>query len=75
MTALVDAYQRRDIVEVERIEKGAHLLTEHDESLHDEFIQTYISDLFTGLRIQHLLDFVRPYARISLTALAEVRYR
>ncbi|WFD34492.1 hypothetical protein MCUN1_001333 [Malassezia cuniculi] len=65
MTALVDAYQRRDIIEAERI------IEENHDSLNDEFIQTYISDLFTGLRTQHLLDFVKPYASISLTTLAE----
>ena len=65
MTALVDAYQRRNIVEAERI------VHEHHQSLQDDFIQTYHSDLFTGLRTQHLLDFVQPYTRISLATLAD----
>ena len=39
--------------------------------MNDEFIQEYIADLLKTIRTQVLLQVVRPYTRISLTALSK----
>lgn len=68
MTSLVDAYQRRDIQEAERIVEENHAtLTE------DEFISEFIADVLKELRIQYLIDVVRPYGSIQLATLSRVR--
>ncbi|WFD40403.1 uncharacterized protein MJAP1_003389 [Malassezia japonica] len=67
MTSLVDAYQRRDIQEAERIVEENHAtLTE------DEFISEFIADVLKELRIQYLIDVVRPYGSIQLATLSRV---
>mgnify|MGYP002758982076 FL=1 len=68
MTALVEAYQQRDVQKAERI-----VLENHDTLTNDAFIQEFISDVLKGLRIQYLLDLVRPYGSVKLSMLAEVR--
>lgn len=65
MTNLVGAYQRREVHEAERI------LRENQATIMDDsFIRTYIDDVLKGLRIQYLLDLIRPYTRMELTFLA-----
>ncbi|WFD06709.1 hypothetical protein MVES1_002063 [Malassezia vespertilionis] len=66
MTALVDAYQRRDIQGAERI-----VAENHDTLTDDAFINEFISDVIKELRIQYLIDVVRPYGSIRLSSLSE----
>lgn len=77
MTSLVDAYQRRDIHEAERIVRGTCRLqhtpdpTENHSTLTDDpFVKEFISDVLKGLRIQFLVDLVRPYGTVTLSSLA-----
>lgn len=65
MTSLVNAYQRREVHEAERI------LRENKATIMDDaFIRTYIDDVLRGLRTQYLIDLIKPYTRIELAFLS-----
>ncbi|KAI8588068.1 PCI domain-containing protein [Geranomyces variabilis] len=61
MTDMVDAYQRKQLPEVERI-----LRTNKATILGDPFIRTYIDDVLHNIRTQVLIALIRPYTRIEL---------
>ncbi|KAJ3158763.1 COP9 signalosome complex subunit 2 [Geranomyces michiganensis] len=61
MTDMVDAYQRKELPEVERI-----LRTNKATILGDPFIRTYIDDVLHNIRTQVLIALIRPYTRIEL---------
>uniref|UniRef100_A0A7S0RGH7 COP9 signalosome complex subunit 2 n=1 Tax=Chlamydomonas leiostraca TaxID=1034604 RepID=A0A7S0RGH7_9CHLO len=61
MTALVDAYQRSDINEFEKILK-VHRKT----ILEDAFVRDYVEDLLRKIRTQVLLKLITPYTRVRI---------
>ncbi|KAI8820393.1 PCI domain-containing protein [Fimicolochytrium jonesii] len=61
MTDMVNAYQRKELPEVEKI-----LRTNKDTILGDPFIRTYIDDVLKNIRTQVLIELIRPYTRIEL---------
>ncbi|GAA5937399.1 uncharacterized protein JCM15063_002895 [Sporobolomyces koalae] len=65
MQALVQAYQRRDVHEAERI-----LRTNRETIMGDAFIREYIDDVLRSLRTQWILDIIKPYQRIEIAYLA-----
>ena len=68
MTDLVSAYQRREAHEAERI------LRENKRTIMDDaFIRAYIDDVLRGLRTQYLIDLIKPYNRLEISFLAQVR--
>ncbi|KAI6171510.1 COP9 signalosome complex subunit 2 [Aphelenchoides bicaudatus] len=61
MTKLVDAYQDNNIALFERI------ISENQESvMGDQFIRENLEELLSNVRIQVLLDIIRPYTRIRI---------
>jgi len=65
MTSLVDAYQRREVHEAEKI------LKENKRTIMDDpFIQQYIEELLRSLRTSFLIDLLKPYTRVELSFLA-----
>jgi COP9 signalosome complex subunit 2 len=61
MIALVEAYDRSDIHQFEK------LLRENKKAImDDEFVRGYIEDLLANIRTQVLLKTLKPYTRISL---------
>ncbi|WFC99630.1 hypothetical protein MYAM1_002375 [Malassezia yamatoensis] len=67
MTSLVNAYQQRDVLGAEKIvRENASTLTD------DDFICKFITDVLNELRVQYLIDVVRPYKSIRLTTLANL---
>lgn len=67
MTALMDAYERRDVKDAERI-----ISDNHNTFLQDTFVQQFIADVIKELRVQYILDYVRPYGSVRLDRLASV---
>ncbi|GAA6004638.1 hypothetical protein JCM11491_002176 [Sporobolomyces phaffii] len=65
MQALVQAYQRRDVHEAEKI-----LRTNRETFMGDAFIREYIDDVLRSLRTQWILDIIKPYKRIEIAYLA-----
>lgn len=65
VTNLVDAFHCNDIHKFERIlnKNEGHLMD-------DEFIREYLADLLRTIRMQVLLEVLRPYKRISIEAVA-----
>lgn len=61
MTNLVEAYQRNDINEFERI-----LKTNRHTMMDDPFIRNYVEDLLKKIRTQVLLQLVQPYTRVKI---------
>ncbi|KAI8459360.1 PCI domain-containing protein [Phakopsora pachyrhizi] len=66
MTNLVDAYQRRDIHEAEKI-----IRTNKKTIMEDQFIAQYIKDLLNSLRTQWILGILQSYTRIKLSHIAK----
>jgi COP9 signalosome complex subunit 2 len=61
MIALVEAYDRSDIHQFEK------LLRENKKAImDDEFVRGYVEDLLANIRTQVLLKTLKPYTRISL---------
>ncbi|EPY50886.1 COP9/signalosome complex subunit Csn2 [Schizosaccharomyces cryophilus OY26] len=66
MTKLVEAYQKRDIKEVEKV------LHEHRQDImEDEFIRQYVDKILYSIRSQVLLEMIQPYSTVQLSLLAE----
>jgi COP9 signalosome complex subunit 2 len=66
MTALVAAYQDRDVKQAERILKAnAATITS------DPFIRFFIDDLLRTLRTNYIVDMIKPYTRLNLDYLAD----
>ncbi|EPX74765.1 COP9/signalosome complex subunit Csn2 [Schizosaccharomyces octosporus yFS286] len=66
MTKLVEAYQKRDIKEVE------NLLHEHRQDImEDDFIRQYVDKILYSIRSQVLLEMIQPYTTVQLSLLAE----
>lgn len=63
MTNLVQAFHNNEIQTFERILRKSQLL-------QDEFIREHIQDLLVTIRRQVLKRVIRPYTRISLTAIS-----
>ncbi|TPX62645.1 hypothetical protein PhCBS80983_g00281 [Powellomyces hirtus] len=61
MTDMVNAYQRKQLPEVEEI-----LRTNKATILGDPFIRTYIDDVLQNIRTQVLIALIRPYTRIEI---------
>ena len=82
MTDLVDAYQRREVHDAERILKSRHtgltscirsfVIDNRATILDDPFIRSYIGDLLRSLRTQYLIDLIKPYSRLDISFLAKV---
>ncbi|KAH7107000.1 PCI-domain-containing protein [Auriculariales sp. MPI-PUGE-AT-0066] len=66
LTDLVDAYQRREVHEAEKI-----LKTNAGTIMDDAFIRGYIGDLLRSLRTQYLIDLIKPYTRLEIAFLAQ----
>ncbi|EJD45749.1 PCI-domain-containing protein [Auricularia subglabra TFB-10046 SS5] len=66
MTDLVDAYQRREVHEAEKILKNNRATI-----MDDPFIRSYIGDLLRSLRTQYLIDLIKPYNRLEISFLAQ----
>ncbi|KZT40228.1 PCI-domain-containing protein [Sistotremastrum suecicum HHB10207 ss-3] len=66
MTDLVDAYQRREVHEAEKI-----LRDNRSTIMDDPFIRSYIGELLRSLRTQYLIDLLKPYTRLELSFLAK----
>ncbi|KAJ3092946.1 COP9 signalosome complex subunit 2 [Quaeritorhiza haematococci] len=61
MTNLVNAYQRKEIREFEKI------LRENRQTIMDDpFIRTYIDDVLKNIRTQVLIKLIKPYTRIEI---------
>ncbi|KAJ3071277.1 COP9/signalosome complex subunit Csn2 [Podochytrium sp. JEL0797] len=61
MTNLVNAYQRKDIFEFEKI------LRENRATIMDDaFIRTYIDGVLKNIRTQVLIKLIKPYTRIEI---------
>jgi PCI domain len=65
MTNLVKAFHNNEIQTFERI-----LRQNQGRIMDDEFIREYVEDLLRTIRTQVLRRFIRPYERISLSAIA-----
>jgi hypothetical protein len=65
MTNLVKAFHNNEIQTFERI-----LRQNQGRIMDDEFIRIYVEDLLRTIRTQVLRRFIRPYERISLSAIA-----
>ncbi|GAA6019162.1 hypothetical protein JCM10207_006569 [Rhodosporidiobolus poonsookiae] len=65
MQNLVQAYQRRDVHEAEKI-----LRTNRETIMDDPFIRFYIDDVLRSLRTQWILEIIKPYTRIEIAYLA-----
>ncbi|KAI8812148.1 PCI domain-containing protein [Cladochytrium replicatum] len=62
MTNLVNAYQRREIREFEKI------LRENRQTIMDDpFIRTYIDDVLKNIRTRVLVALIKPYTRIEIS--------
>ncbi|KAI8926945.1 PCI domain-containing protein [Entophlyctis helioformis] len=62
MTNLVNAFQRKEINEFERI-----LRTNRSTIMDDPFIRTYIDNVLKNIRLQVLVKLLRPYTRIEIS--------
>ncbi|GAA6029609.1 hypothetical protein JCM8097_000961 [Rhodosporidiobolus ruineniae] len=65
MQNLVQAYQRRDVHEAEKI-----LRTNRETIMDDPFIRGYIDDVLRSLRTQWIREIIKPYNRIEIAYLA-----
>lgn len=66
MTNLVDAYNRNEIRNFEK------LLKQNSRTvMGDAFIRAYIEDLLKNIRTQVLLQVITPYTRISISFIAD----
>jgi len=65
MTDLVGAYQRREVLEAEKIIRDNRATI-----MDDAFIRSYIGELLRSLRTQYLIDLIKPYTRLELSFLA-----
>jgi COP9 signalosome complex subunit 2 len=65
MTNLVQAFHNNEIQKFERI-----LKQNKGRIMDDEFIRDYVEDLLRTIRTQVLRRVIRPYTRISLSAIA-----
>jgi COP9 signalosome complex subunit 2 len=65
MTNLVQAFHNNDIQKFERI-----LRQNQGHVMDDEFIREHVEDLLRTIRTQVLRRFIRPYKKISLSAIA-----
>ncbi|KAJ3299090.1 COP9 signalosome complex subunit 2 [Rhizoclosmatium sp. JEL0117] len=61
MTNLVNAYQRKDIFEFEKI-----LRENRSTIMDDSFIRTYIDGVLKNIRTQVLIKLIKPYTRIEI---------
>ncbi|KAJ3249160.1 hypothetical protein HDU77_007842 [Chytriomyces hyalinus] len=61
MTNLVNAYQRKDIFEFEKI-----LRDNRRTIMDDTFIRTYINGVLKNIRTQVLIKLIKPYTRIEI---------
>ncbi|KNC99107.1 uncharacterized protein SPPG_05367 [Spizellomyces punctatus DAOM BR117] len=61
MTDMVNAYQRKELWEVEKI-----LRNNKATILGDPFIRTYIDDVLKNIRTQVLIKLIKPYTRIEI---------
>ena len=68
MTALVAAYQRREVHEAEKI-----IRENRSTIMDDPFIREHIDAVLRSLRTQWILDVIKPYSRIEVSYLAKVR--
>lgn len=66
MTNLVDAYQRSDINEFEKILKNNKRTI-----MEDTFIQDYVEDLLKKIRTQVLLKLILPYTRVRIPFISQ----
>jgi len=66
MTSLVQAFHANEIHKFERI-----LKQNKGRIMEDEFIRDYVEDLLRTIRTQVLRQVIRPYTRISLSAIAQ----
>mmetsp|Transcript_32321 Transcript_32321/g.78604 ORF Transcript_32321/g.78604 Transcript_32321/m.78604 type:complete len:503 (-) Transcript_32321:674-2182(-) len=66
MTSLVQAFHNNEIHKFERI-----LKQNKGRIMEDEFIRDYVEDLLRTIRTQVLRQVIRPYTRISLSAIAQ----
>ena len=67
MTALIDLYERRVVKDAERV-----ISDNHDTFLQDTFVQQFIPDVIKELRVQYILNYIRPYKSVRLDRLASV---
>lgn len=88
MQALVQAYQRRDVHEAEKILRSAFLFSppnsprltslspaaNRETIMDDPFIRFYIDDVLRSLRTQWILEIIKPYTRIEIAYLARVSF-
>ncbi|GAA5839461.1 hypothetical protein JCM11251_002732 [Rhodosporidiobolus azoricus] len=65
MQNLVQAYQRRDVHEAEKILKN-----NRETIMDDPFIRGYIDDVLRSLRTQWILEIIKPYTRVEIAYLA-----
>ncbi|KAK9452390.1 PCI domain-containing protein [Limtongia smithiae] len=67
MNSLVDAYQRSDIHEFQRIlrENGSSIMS-------DAFMQFYIEDVLRRIRSKFVVSMIAPYSRIEIGHLAQM---
>ena len=68
MTDLVNAYQRKEIREFEKILKDNRATI-----MDDPFIRTYIDDVLKNIRTQVLVQLIKPYTRIQIKFISKVR--
>ncbi|KAI9088715.1 PCI domain-containing protein [Phlyctochytrium arcticum] len=66
ITDMVNAYQRKELREVEKI-----LRNNQATILSDPFIRTYIDDVLKNIRTQVLIELIKPYTRIELPFVSE----
>lgn len=75
ITALNDAYERRDVKDAELIIAGMFCLiyTENRATLMDDtFIQEFLIHVLQKLRVQYTLDYIKPYGAVRMDQLALV---
>lgn len=66
MTSLVDAYQRSDITEFEKI-----LRNNKRTIMDDPFIRDYIEDLLAKIRTAVVVKLIQPYTRVRIAFLSQ----
>ncbi|KAK9458280.1 PCI domain-containing protein [Dipodascopsis uninucleata] len=72
MNSLVDAYQRSDIHEFQRIldENGGQEGT-NSGIMSDPFIRFYLDDVLRNIRANFIINMIAPYSRIDIAYLAD----
>ncbi|KAI8911776.1 PCI domain-containing protein [Gorgonomyces haynaldii] len=66
MTDLVNAFQRKDVNDFEKILKN-----NRQTIMDDPFIKDYIDDLLKNIRMQVLVKLLKPYTRIELDYISQ----